>query len=200
ETVGRFIDSVTYGNAPKTAESYESPLARLARLHDDLDSVQEFCEQPELLERFLHVNWGDSAEKTKAHRWTVLNLFFKWCLERGLVSSNPMSGIRKPRNPKNRKERRAYGQDQVARLIETQPSLRDRCALGLLRLALRQNDLRMLQLKDINLALDQLHLNHAKGGKRDVLPIVFEELFSDLAAHLAERMLEAAVDSAEEYL
>src|SRR4029077_3375743 len=57
ETVGRFIDSVTYGNAPKTAESYESPLARLARLHDDLDSVQEFCEQPELLERFLHVNW-----------------------------------------------------------------------------------------------------------------------------------------------
>ena len=200
ETVGQFIDSVSYARDWKTADSYESVLAKLAQTHDDFAGVDELAEQPELLERFLALNWGKSAEKTRAHHWTVLNLFFKWCLKRRLVPSNPMDGILKPRNPKTRKERRAYGQDQIARLIDAQPKLRDRAALGLLRLALRQNDLTMLQLQDIDLVLDQVHLNHAKGGQRHVLPIVFEELRSDLAAHLAERTLEAGVDPGAEYL
>ena len=69
ETVGRFIDSVEYSSAANTVISFESPLAKLARLHDDLESVHEFCERPELLEQFLYVIWRDSAEKTKAHRW-----------------------------------------------------------------------------------------------------------------------------------
>ena len=200
ETVGQFIDSVTYGNAPATVLSYESVLSLFALMHDDFASVHDLAEQADVVERFLHVNWGTAADKTKAHHWSVLNQFFKWCLKRKLVASNPMEGVRKPKNPKPRKERRAYEQDRVARLIETQASLRDRCALGLLRLALRQNDLRMLQLQDIDLALDLLYLNHAKGGKQDVLPIVFEDLRSDLAAHLAERSLEADVDPAAEYL
>jgi integrase/recombinase XerC len=200
ETVGRFIDSVSYGNSPLTAESYESPLALLAVFHDDLDGVHVFCERPDLIERFLHVHWGDSAPKTRTHRWTVLNLFFKWCIERDLIASNPMRGIRRPRNPKTRNERRAYDQEQVARLIDAQSPLRDRCALGLSRLALRLNDIRELQLRDIDLVLDQIHLNHGKGGKRDVLPIKFKELRLDLGAHLAERTLEAGVDPGDEYL
>lgn len=200
DTVGRFIDSVAYGNAPKTAESYESPLAKLALLHDDLTGVHEFCDQPNLVERFLTLNWGDAAEKTRAHRWTVLNLFFAWCVERELIPSNPMRGIRKPRNPQSRRERKAYDQEHLSRLINAQEPLRDRCALGLLRLALRQNDLRMLQLRDIDLVLDQIHLNHAKGRQRHTLPLVFDDLRNDLAAHLAERTLEAGVDPGAEYL
>ncbi len=200
ETVGRFIDTVAYGNAALTAESYEGPLALFSVFHDDLDGVHVFCEQPDLVERFLHVHWGDSAPKTKAHRWTVLNVFFKWCLERNLIPSNPMRGVRKPKNPQSQRERKAYGQEQVARLINAQEPLRDRCALGLLRLALRQNDLRMLQLRDVDLVRDQIHLNHAKGGQRHVLPVVFDDLRADLAAHLAERTLEAGVDPGAEYL
>ncbi len=204
ETVGRFIDSVSYGNSVNTALAYESPLARLAVVHDDLAGVHVFCEQPDLLERFLHLHWGDKAETTRALRWKTLNLFFAWCVERNIIDTNPMKGIRKPRNPKPMKERQAYNAELVRQLIDLQPTLRDRCALCLLRLALRKNDLRMIQLRDIDLALDIVWLNHAKGGKRHQLPIVFDDLRSDLAAHIAERHLavryETGFDPADEYL
>jgi site-specific recombinase XerC len=200
DTVGRFIDSVSYGNAANTALAY----ARLAVVHDDLAGVHVFCEQPDLLERFLHVHWGGAAETTRAHRWKILNLFFAWCVERNIIDTNPMKGIRKPRNPKPVKERQAYNAEIVRQLIDLQPTLRDRCVLGLLRLALRKNDLRMIQLRDIDLALDIVWLNHAKGGKRHQLPIVFDDLRRDLAAHLAERTLEAPLlsyqDVDDEYL
>jgi len=201
ETVGRYLDDISYGGAkPGTIESYEQPLAWLGLEHADLGTVADFCERPELVRDFMHSHWADASENTRVHRWRVLNLFFGWCVENGLMPWNPMRGIRKPKAPRTLKERRAYEQDMVRTLIDAQDPLRDRCALGLLRLAIRKNDLRMLRLGEIDLARDVVYLNHAKGRERHQLPIVFADLRSDLAAHLAERTLEAGRDPAGEYL
>jgi len=204
EAVGRYLNEMGFaGLAKNTLETYEQVLAWLAVAHDDLAGVDAFCEVggTDLLTEFLFGNWGSAAETTRAHRWTVLNVFFKWCLDKDLVAFNPVVKIRRPKAPKAAKQRQAYQQSMVDQLITGQDSLRDRCALGLFRLGIRKNDLRMLQLRDIDPDGDVLYLNHAKGGKRHKLPIVFDQLTFDLAAHLTERMLEAGErDSSEEYL
>lgn len=201
--VGRYLRSAAYGGAKQnTLDSYEQVLAWLALYFDDLDDIRLLCEPTgrQALEEFLHTHWGSSAETTRRHRWTVLNVFFRWCVDADVIPSNPMRTIRKPRSGKITQTRRAYDQDIVARLVAAQEPLRDRCALGLLRLALRKNDLRMLQLRDLDLALDLVYLNHAKGGQRHQLPIEFPDLRADLGAHLAERTLEAGGDPGAEFL
>jgi integrase len=204
ETVGRYLNEIGFaGHAKNTIDTYEQVLAWLAIAHDDLPGVDGFCRPggTELLTEFLFGNWGSAAETTRAHRWTVLNVFFKWCIDKELVPFNPVAKIKRPKSPKARTERQAYQQGMVDRLISSQALLRDRCALGLFRLGIRKNDLRMLQLRDVDPDNDVIHLNHAKGGKRHKLPIVFDQLTFDLAAHLAERMLEAGEnDSGGEYL
>jgi integrase/recombinase XerD len=204
ETVGRYLTELGFaGLARNSLDSYEQVLAWLAVAHDDLHGVEAFCGPggTSLLTEFLYSNWGSAAETTRAHRWRVLNGFFKWCLDNDLMVSNPVAKIKRPRAPRPVKERQAYQQDMVEKLIISQDTLRDRCALGLLRLAIRKNDLRMLQLRDIDTINDVLRLNHAKGGKRHKLPIVFDQLTFDLTAHLTERMLEADDrDSSDEYL
>ena len=203
EAVGRYLNELEFaGLAKNSLDSYEQVLAWLASAHDDLLGVDAFCEPggAELLMAFLHSNWGAAAETTRAHRWTVLNGFFRWCLENNLLPFNPASKIRRPKAPKLRKERQAYKQEMVMRLIGAQPSQRDRCALGLLRLAIRKNDLRMLRLGEIDVGNDTLHLNHAKGGKRHQIPLGFADLTRELAQHLLDRALEAGRDPGEEYL
>jgi integrase len=203
ETVGRYLNELEFaGLARNSIESYEQVLAWLAIAHDDLPGVDGFCKPggTELLMEFLHANWASAAETTRAHRWTVLNVFFKWCLEQNLIPFNPVTRIRRPRAPKLRQERRAYKQEMVTRLVAAQPSPRDRCALGLLRLAIRKNDLRMLRLGEIDVANDQVKLNHSKGGKRHTLPLVFGDLTRELAQHLLDRQLDAGRDPSDEYL
>ena len=203
ETVGRYLNEIQFaGLARNTLDSYEQVLAWLAAAHDDLPEVGAFCRPggTEMLEEFLHTNWGSSAETTRSHRWTVLNQFFRWCVEKEQLRFNPMSRVRRPRSPKRAKKRQAYEQTIVKRLVMAQEPLRDRCACGLLRLALRKMDLGLIQLRDVDLARDVIWLRHPKGGGEDVLPIVFDDLRSDLAAHLAERTLEAGKDPGDEFL
>jgi integrase len=45
----------------------------------------------------------------------------------------------------------------------------------------------MLQLKDIDLATDEIRLHHAKGGKEAVLPLAFKPVRDTLYLHLQER-------------
>jgi site-specific recombinase XerD len=203
ETVGRYLNELEFaGLARNSIESYEQVLAWLAIAHDDLTGVDGFCEVggTDMLMEFLHANWANAAETTRAHRWTVLNVFFKWCLEQNLIPFNPVTRIRRPRAPKLRQERQAYKQEMVTRLIASQAAARDRCALGLLRLAIRKNDLRMLRLGEIDVANDQVKLNHSKGGKRHTLPLVFGDLTRELAQHLLDRQLDAGRDPSDEYL
>lgn len=55
------------------------------------------------------------------------------------------------------------------------------------RLGLRREDVRLLQLGDIDLSRDEIRLRHAKGGDEHVLPLAFPDLRDALYLHLQER-------------
>jgi integrase len=73
----------------------------------------------------------------------------------------------------------------LARLVAGQESLRDQAAILLLgRLGLRREDLRLLQVAEVDLARDEIYLRHAKGGEEHVLPIGFPDVREALYLHL----------------
>ena len=64
-----------------------------------------------------------------------------------------------------------------ARLVSGQESLRDQGALLIFgRLGLRKNELRLVQIADIDLGRDELFVRHAKGGEEHLLPIGFPDV------------------------
>jgi integrase len=76
--------------------------------------------------------------------------------------------------------------------VAGQERLRDQAAILLLgRLGLRREDLRLLQVADIDLGRDELYLRHAKGGEEHVLPIAFPNVKEALYVHLQAEKREA---------
>jgi site-specific recombinase XerD len=70
------------------------------------------------------------------------------------------------------------------RLISAQPLLRDQCCLRLAaQMGLRRNELRLVQVGDIDLTQSLLTV-HGKGGKVVVLPIGFPSLRDALYLHI----------------
>jgi integrase len=68
-------------------------------------------------------------------------------------------------------------------IVRAQPLLRDQCCVMLLgKLGLRKNELRLLQIKDIDLDQEQIRLNQ-KGGDVVFHPIVFPDVLQRLAEH-----------------
>jgi site-specific recombinase XerD len=88
---------------------------------------------------------------------------------------------------KKRKAREALAQEDVERLIEAQPSLRDQVALMCLAwLGLRKSELADLRLGDFNLAAGTVTIR-GKGGHEDSIPVGFQRLRGALELHLVER-------------
>jgi integrase/recombinase XerC len=122
------------------------------------------------------------------HRMSVLASFFEWAYRTDRLSANPMGRVQRPRRRKLGAARPRVPEPHVARLVSAAPTLRNQAGILLLgRLALRKNDLRDLQLADIDLARGEVYLRHAKGGKEHVLPLAFPDLRETLYLHLQER-------------
>lgn len=184
--VGRYMRELEFAHAPQTTrDSYEQVLAWLALDHADFPGLDRFCapDGTEYLREFLHRHWADAAPTTKRHRRSVLRAFFGWALEEGIVPFNPALALRRPRGES--KPRHAHPREAIQRLIIAQPTLRDQCAIALMaRLGLRKNDLRELQIRDIDLTRNLVSLLHGKGGTVAVLPLEYEELIDDLYLHI----------------
>jgi site-specific recombinase XerC len=193
QEVGRFLRAkrVERGARPSTILSYESVLAKFTLRHADMDSLEPFEHPqngPELLHDFLDHYWGEADEATQRQRMSVLASFFEWAYRTDRVSADPIRRMQRPRRRKTGAARSRVPEPHVSRLVSAAPTLRDQAGILLLgRLALRKNDLRMLQLADIDLARDELYLRHAKGGKEHVLPIAFPDVRQTLYLHLQER-------------
>jgi integrase/recombinase XerC len=176
---------------PATIDSYEGVLAKFAFRHADLESLEPFShpqEGPALIIEFLGHHWGDADQATMKHRMSVLGSFFEWAYRTDRVSANPMGRVQRPRRRKVGATRPRIPEPHVARLVSAAPTLRDQAGILLLgRLALRRNDLRELQLADIDLGRDEVYLRHAKGGKEHVLPLAFPDVRQALYLHLQER-------------
>lgn len=191
QEAGRFLRAkrVERDVRPNTVDSYEGVLAKLA-LHYPYLELEAFTERgrgPELLIDFLDHYWGDASLETRRHRMAVLASFFEWAYRHDRVTSDPMRKIARPK--KKRGARRERVPDtHVRQLVSAQPWLRDQAAVLLLgRLALRREDLRLLQLGDIDLGRDEIHLRHAKGGEEHTLPAAFPDVRETLYLHLQSR-------------
>lgn len=183
-SVGRYIRFMRneWGATERSLEDYESVLARFAIEHADLE-LRDF-EPPvgtERIREFVDGNWGDAAVGTRRKVTSILKSFFRWAYERELVASDPTLRIRLPK--KRGVERRAHEPDRIKALIAAQPELRDRVAIALMaRLALRKNELRLLCWRDITLTPPASVRVHGKGGRIDLVPLVYEDLRLELEA------------------
>ena len=183
--VQRYLSDLRWEGATKnTLETYEQVLAWLAQDHDDFE-LETFASPvgTEYLKEFLKRHWEDSAPATKANRSSIVRSFFKWAVDEGKLGYNPAVGIKGSR--RRHHERTAYSRGLIVKLVSAQDSLRDQCALQLLaRMGLRKNELRVLRIRDIDLARNLLVV-HGKGARVEVLPIGFKGLAQDLYLHIA---------------
>jgi integrase/recombinase XerD len=173
---------------PNTIDSYESVGDKFARYFADFETLTPFSDHPELILDFLEETWPDVDPNTLQQRFAVVASFFDWANRADRIDRNPMGKIERPRRRRKEATRPRISEVHLSQLISAQPSMRDASALMLLgRLGLRREDLRMLQLKDIDLATDEIRLHHAKGGKEAVLPLAFRSVRETLYLHLQER-------------
>jgi integrase len=182
QDVGRFLRYMRSAKdaSPRTIEDYESVLARFATEHAHLQ-LENFggVAGAEYVLDFVARHWEHKAPGTRRKAFAILASFFDWAVRFERVSANPVRRIDRPR--KRGVERSAHRPERIRRIIEAQPELRDRVAIALMaRLALRKNELRLLQWRAIDLVARELRLR-AKGGKLPIVPIVYGDLLQDLA-------------------
>ena len=191
--VKRWLDALRWEDAsPHTLEAYEITGARLALEFPDFHGLHEFCAQGGegvgLLRYFLDKHWRDAAPATRRARLSAIKSLFAWALEEGMIGWTPAEKIKPPR--KRLPGRRAHPQDSIIDLVFAQETIRDRVAVQLLaRLGLRKNELRLLQIRDVNFSTNEIRVK-GKGGKVRLVPITsLRSLRDDLYFHvLAEEL------------
>lgn len=185
--VWRWLNAYRWSDAsPDTLDAYELVGARLAIDHDDFSGLDQFCSPvgSQYIEEFLVRHWGDAAKETKRQRRAILKSLFAWAVDQQICAYNPVERVRRVGGGR-RRTRLPQPRSAVRQLITSQDSLRDQCAIGLLcRLALRKNDLRLLQIRDVDLTRNVVVLRHGKGGAETLLPIEYADLRQDLYLHI----------------
>lgn len=190
QEAARYLRSLRWGEArPATVDSYETTYARLALDHDDFAGLEDFCTPvgTEYLRAFLARHWGEASPNTKRQRTSAIRSLFAWAADEvKLIPWNPAASLRLPRQ-RGGEERTAYPMSVLHKLVSSQDSLRDQCALQLLcRMGLRKDELRMVRVGEIDLARNLITV-HGKGGRDAVLPLAFPSLNLDLELHVRER-------------
>lgn len=176
------------GCRPNTLDSYETVGDKLAKYFADFTGLERFAERPDLILDFLDDTWPDVDPDTLQQRFAVLASFFEWAYRTDRIIADPMRKVERPRRRRKEAARPRVPEEHISVLVSRQDSLRDQGAILLLgRLGLRREDLRLLQLRDVDLATDEIQLRHAKGGKEHVLPIAFRQVREILYLHMLER-------------
>jgi site-specific recombinase XerC len=189
--LGQAVDQfLTYfhterGKTDETCRSYEYPLAALAIHYADLDLTDFDSKQgTNLIRDFLRDRYGDVAGSTWNTRVATVKAFFKWAFEEGRIDTNPAAMIRYRTVPES--ERHAHPLSKIELIVSGQEQRRDRIALQLLgRLALRRNELRLVQLKHVNPDTQELTV-FGKGGTVRRLPL-FADLYEQILRERLER-------------
>jgi site-specific recombinase XerC len=189
--LGQAVDGfLTYfhterGKTEETCRSYEYALAALAIHYADLDLTDFDSKQgTNLIRDFLRDRYGDVAGSTWNTRVATVKAFFKWAFEEGRIDTNPAAMIRYRTVPES--ERHAHPLSKIELIVAGQEQRRDRIALQLLgRLALRRNELRLVQLKHVNPDTHELTV-FGKGGTVRRLPL-FADLYEQILRERLER-------------
>lgn len=180
-----WLQTLRFQGSPQTTlDAYEQCLAWFSIDFADLEP-EAFCSSDgvALIRDFLVRHWGTSALDTRRARLYALRSFFKWLVEERDLSYSPAARIKPPRAGETL--RIAHPATEIIQLISRQPSLREQCALGLCAsLAFRKEDLRLLQIRDVDLTRELVWLRHRKGGEDLLLPIGYPQLRDSLYLHI----------------
>lgn len=174
QQVKRWLESLRWQDMSQhTLDSYEIVGALLARDHHWFNGLHDFCgrggEGVGLIRSFLDDHWRDCAPATRKARQSGLKNLFAWAVDEGICEWNPVEKIRTPK--RRQPNRMAHPETLILDLVFAQESLRDRICLQLLgRLGLRKDELRLLQVRDVNLVTNQIRVR-GKGGKTRLLPL-----------------------------
>lgn len=189
--LGRDVDRfLTYfrterGKTGNTCTSYEYCLARLATFYAD-QTLHGFDgkQGTNMVRDFLRERYADVAGATWNTRVATLKAFFKWAFEEGRIDHNPAAMIRY--RTVGESERQAHSPSRIETIVVAQPERRDRIAVQLLgRLALRRNELRLVQFKHVNPDTRELTV-FGKGGTVKRLP-VFADLYEQILRERLDR-------------
>ena len=114
------------------------------------------------------------SKSTTARKLATLRSFFKFCLKRGYVPSNPLAPIRTPKQDKRLPK--FLGEEEVRKLLETPEvntllGARDRAMLETMySTGVRVSELVDLNIEDVDFVGEALHIR-GKGKKERVTPI-----------------------------
>lgn len=175
------------GASENTLDSYETMGAQLADYFKHLDGIEHLPAGADgigLLQHFLNSTWGECLGSTRRQRHSALSSFYEWATETGLVAENLTRKVRRPKASKA--DRHAHARKALVQLVLGQETVRDRCCIALyVRLGLRKDELRRLQVRDINLETNTVKVQ-GKGGKVRTLPIgTLPSLRRDVAFHIS---------------
>lgn len=173
------------GKTDNTCTLYEYCLAKLAFHYADLGlDAFDGKHGTNLIRDFLRDKYADVAGGTWNTRVATLKAFFKWAYEEGRIDHNPAQMIRYRTVAET--ERKAHAPSRIERIVVAQTERRDRIAVQLLgRMALRRNELRLVQFKHVNVDTRELTV-FGKGGTVKRLPL-FDDLFEQIMRERLER-------------
>lgn len=179
KAVDLFLTARTGEIAPSTVAWYASHLKNLCAPlgHRPLDSITLDDLRAWRMDVVTHntryddhpyrpsANTTGLSPTTQHDRVMVARIFFAWCLEEGLLTTNPAARLHPPRRPKNQ-EPKAISEDDIRALhLIAQPSPRDHALIHCLaETGCRVAGLTTLTLNAVNLNTGELTVTE-KGNK-----------------------------------
>jgi integrase len=153
------------GKTEETCRSYEYALAAFAIHYADLELADlDGKHGTNLVRDFLRERYADVQGRTWNTRVATLKAFFKWAFEEGRIDYNPAAMIRYRTVADS--ERQAHPASKIELIVRAQDERRDRIGVQALgRLALRRNELRVMQFRHFEETIDGTQLTvYGKGG------------------------------------
>lgn len=173
------------GKTEATCTGYEYCLARLAWYYAFLDlSAFDGKHGANLIRDFLRDTYAEVQGGTWNTRVATLKAFFKWAFEESRIDTNPAAIIRYRTVPEA--ERQAHSPSRIEAIVAALDQRRDRIGVQLLgRMALRRNELRVVQFRHVNTDTRELTV-FGKGGTVRKLPL-FTDLYEQVLRERLER-------------
>ena len=157
------------GMTAASVRDYEGVLGRVAVLLDELGIRQLEAVTTDDLRLVIDALWSQREARTRAKVTSIIRSWFEWCVDERLLDVSPAARIRRPKLPQ--KAIPLLPDEARARLLAAAPTDRDVFALSvLLDLGVRRGELRMLRVRDVDLARRTLVV-FGKGQKARSLPL-----------------------------